>query len=550
MALKFTKRFYPKEFVANAAVKSWNLLSAVLSPHLLSKNLMSFWRGVLSYSFYGAQLIYKTSESFIMKVGSAIFEKLAIYKVFRLRERYLLTKGNKLRLRYVSASLLSGAVALYAVFSLPSSPVTLDWPQGDHRASEMAAIDSAAGEAAGELLQSHSSRGIRMASAAIQKPKMPLRENLEIGRGDTVSGVLESAGLSSADAYNVVKALSKHYDLRKVRPGQKIEVNYNREGRDSRSFKNLVMNIDPVKNVHVKKDGEEDFVSEIEEKELVKRTYAYNTEIETSLYGSAARAGIPPQVIAEMIRIYSWNVDFQRDTRRGDKIEVLYEAMETEDGSFARYGDVLYANLSVSGKDVPIYRYEMKDGRVDYFEPDGYSIRKTLMKTPVDGARLSSGYGMRRHPVLGYNKMHKGIDFAAPTGTPIYAAGDGTIEFKGRKGGYGNYIRIRHNSKLKTAYAHMSKFGRGMGTGKRVKQGDVIGYIGTTGRSTGPHLHYEVHVNGKQVNPRSVDLPTGEQLLGEEMKRFKGLMAALKQQYAALSKGLKFAGKEKSSHIH
>ena len=319
-------------------------------------------------------------------------------------------------------------------------------------------------------------------------------------------------------------------------------MNYKSEGEDERSFKSLVMKVDPVKSVLVEKTDDETFTSELQEKELVKREYAYSTDIETSLYGSAARAGIPPQIIAEMIRIYSWNVDFQRDIRSGDKIEVLYEVQETEDGDYARYGEVLYANLSVGGTPVPIYRYEMKDGRVDYFQPDGFSVRKTLMKTPVDGARLSSGFGMRKHPVLGYNKMHKGLDFAAPTGTPIYAAGDGVVEYAGRFSSYGNYVRIRHNSKLKTAYAHMHKFASGVSVGKRVNQGDVIGYIGTTGRSTGPHLHYEVHVNNSQVNPRSVDLPTGEQLTGEEKKKFEGVMASLNQQYAALSKGLKFAG--------
>ena len=197
--------------------------------------------------------------------------------------------------------------------------------------------------------------------------------------------------------------------------------------------------------------------------------------------------------------------------------------------------------MNTGGREKPIYRYKMDDGRVDYFEPDGTSIRKTLMKTPVDGARISSGFGYRRHPVLGYNKLHKGMDFAAPTGTPIYAAGDGVLEYAARNGSFGNYARIRHNSKLKTAYAHMSKFKKGMHKGKTVKQGEVIGYIGTTGRSTGPHLHYEVLVNGVQVNPRSVKLPTGETLTGEQLKRFKSLIQGINQEYASLTKGLKFA---------
>jgi len=235
------------------------------------------------------------------------------------------------------------------------------------------------------------------------------------------------------------------------------------------------------------------------------------------------------------------NIDFQRDIRKGDEIEVLYEAFETEDGEFARYGNVLYANLTVGGREYPIYRFEMDNGDVDYFEPSGISIRKTLMKTPIDGARISSGFGMRHHPVLGYNKMHKGMDFAAPTGTPIYAAGDGVVEKAGRNGGYGNYIRIRHNSKLKTAYAHLHRISSRVKPGARVKQGQIIGKVGTTGRSTGPHLHYEVLLANKQVNPRSVTLPTGEQLVGKNMDRFKWLVGHVYQQYASLSDGLKFA---------
>ncbi len=488
------------------------------------------------------RLMSKVLGSCVLHIFASAKRHLALHRFVKLRQRYILTKGNKLRLRYVAGSFAVCALILSTVLAFPTDPLTMKWPVSERVADAQQAEPSF--EAAESILQTQMSQGMRLASAALKKPPLPLNVDLKIGRGDTVSGVLEEAGLSSVDAYSAVKALGKHFDLRKVKPGQIIKVDFKSAGEDAREFKKLTMKIDPVKQILVQKIEPENFSSELQEKELIKRTYAYNAEIETSLYGSAARVGIPSQVIAEMIRIYSWNVDFQRDIRRGDKIEVLYEAMETEDGDFARYGDVLYANLSVGGKSVPIYRYEMKDGRIDYFEPDGFSVRKTLMKTPVDGARLSSGFGMRKHPVLGYNKMHKGLDFAAPTGTPIYAAGDGVIEFLGRKGGYGNYIRIRHNSKLKTAYAHMHKYGRGMSQGKRIEQGDVIGYVGTTGRSTGPHLHYEVHVKDKQVNPRSVDLPTGEQLQSAELKKFKGLIASLKQQYVTLSDGLKFAEQE------
>jgi murein DD-endopeptidase MepM/ murein hydrolase activator NlpD len=335
--------------------------------------------------------------------------------------------------------------------------------------------------------------------------------------------------------------MKEHVDPRAVKVGQKLNVYFKPvKGEENGEFNKLVMNVDPIKEVTVSRDGDK-FKTELSEKKLVKNTYAGRAEIETSLYGSAARAGIPSQVIAEMIRIYSWNIDFQRDIQPGDKIEVMYEAEETEDGEYAKFGNVLYANLTVGGKDVPIYRFETTDGRVDYFQPSGMSIRNTLMKTPIDGARISSGFGMRHHPVLGYNKMHKGIDFAAATGTPIYAAGDGVLEYAGRFSSYGNYIRIRHNSQLKTAYGHMHRLAKGMKIGERVHQGEVIGYVGSTGRATGPHLHYEVLVNNSQVNPKSVNLPTGEQLAGKELNKFKSQMASLHQQYVSLADGLKLA---------
>jgi murein DD-endopeptidase MepM/ murein hydrolase activator NlpD len=195
----------------------------------------------------------------------------------------------------------------------------------------------------------------------------------------------------------------------------------------------------------------------------------------------------------------------------------------------------LYAQLVLSGRKIPLYRYETADGSVDYYGRDGQSTKKTLMKTPIDGARMSSGFGMRRHPVLGYGKMHKGIDFAAPTGTPIYAAGEGKVVKAGRFSSFGNYVRIKHRGDLDTAYGHMSKIASGLRPGARVKQGQIIGYVGTTGRSTGPHLHYEILVAGKQVNPRGVNLPVGHALAGRDMKKFKAKVGEVDNQFAALS---------------
>jgi murein DD-endopeptidase MepM/ murein hydrolase activator NlpD len=269
------------------------------------------------------------------------------------------------------------------------------------------------------------------------------------------------------------------------------------------------------------------------DKALERRKTAASAVIDSSLFEAGASVGVPIPVMAAMIRAYSYDVDFQRDVQPGDEFQVMYERYFTDDGAAARDGDILYAALNLGGKQMELFRYKTRDGIVDYFNRQGESIRKALLRTPIDGARVSSKFGMRRHPILGFSKMHAGTDFAAPTGTPIYAAGNGVIEEIGRKNGYGNYIRIKHNQQIATAYAHLSKFGSGMRRGGRVQQGDIIGYVGTTGRSTGPHLHYEVMRGGRQINPMSVDLPTGVALEGRELVAFKHHVEETDRQFAA-----------------
>lgn len=369
------------------------------------------------------------------------------------------------------------------------------------------------------------------ASQAAAGNYAPRDKHLKIGRGDTITGVLKRAGISPAESYKAVQAMSKHLDPRSIRPGQILTLSYNAD-RSANEFGKMLVALDKIKTVVVEKSPNGKFDARLDVKKVETKVYARRTTVQNSLYGSAEKSGIPAAVIANAIRIYSWDVDFQRDIRKGDSLEVLYDQKVTADGDVAQNGNIIYAKLTIGGTDYPIYRHKMSNGRTDYFSPKGYSIRKALLRTLVDGGRISSGYGMRRHPVLGYNKMHKGMDFAASRGTPIYAAGDGVVERASRNGGYGNYVRIRHNSKLKTAYAHMQKFARGVKSGKRVRQGDVIGYVGTTGRSTGPHLHYEVLVNGKQTNPKKLDLPTGEILTGSKLKKFKSQMARLNQTYS------------------
>ncbi|MCG8511192.1 MAG: M23 family metallopeptidase, partial [Rhodospirillales bacterium] len=230
-----------------------------------------------------------------------------------------------------------------------------------------------------------------------------------------------------------------------------------------------------------------------------------------------------------------WDVDFQRDIWPGDSFEVMWQRVYDDSGNLVHNGEILYANLNLTGTSHPIYRFEVEDGHFDYFNEEGQSARKALMRTPIDGARLSSRYGKRKHPILGFTKMHRGVDFAAPKGTPIYAAGDGRVEASGWNGTYGKYVRIRHNSEYSTAYAHMSRIARSAGKGKRVRQGQVIGYVGNTGRSTGAHLHYEILRGGRQTNPLKVRMPSGRKLKGEMLAKFQKVRAGLDTVFANLT---------------
>ncbi|NCX65890.1 MAG: M23 family metallopeptidase, partial [Proteobacteria bacterium] len=239
-----------------------------------------------------------------------------------------------------------------------------------------------------------------------------------------------------------------------------------------------------------------------------------------SLYKSATEQNIPANTIIEFARIYGFQVDFQRDIRKEDRFQIMYEVFLDEDEKIVETGNILFANLILSGEDNSLYYFD-KEGSEGHYDRNGKSIEKALMKTPINGARLSSSYGMRKHPIDGFNKMHRGTDFAAPMGTPIMASGSGVIKKAGWCGGGGNCVQIRHNSTYETIYAHMSKFARGIKSGVRVKQGQIIGYVGSTGKSTGPHLHYEVIVNGKKVNSQTLKLPSGKILKGEERKIFE-----------------------------
>jgi murein DD-endopeptidase MepM/ murein hydrolase activator NlpD len=344
--------------------------------------------------------------------------------------------------------------------------------------------------------------------------------SLRVARGDTLMDMLVDAGVARREAHGAIVALRELYDPRKLKPGQEIRVALS-GGENAGRLLALGLQPDVEHDLRVTRMPDDAFVAEILDRELLRVAITAEGKIDNNLSAAATDAGLPMPVLVEMIRVFSFDVDFQRELQPGDSFEVLYEALFEDDGSLAKTDGVLYASLTLSGERLDMYNFTPRSGHDDFFDRKGRSVRKTLMRTPIDGARLSSRFGMRKHPILGYSRLHKGTDFAAPRGTPIYAAGKGVIESAGRNGGYGKYIRIRHNSTYKTAYAHMSRIAKGMRRGKRVRQGQIIGYVGSTGRSTGPHLHYEVLRGGRQVNPLKIKLPSGEKLKAVDLEDFQ-----------------------------
>lgn len=341
-----------------------------------------------------------------------------------------------------------------------------------------------------------------------------------IGRGDTLMKVLTSAGVDRTESFEAVAALTRIFDVKKLQLGQEITLTFSKDD-DALRLQSVALAPSVERSVAVERQDNGAFKANETVVPLDVQSARAGAVIEDSLFNAASRAGIPHAITAEMIRVFSYDVDFQREVQRGDSFEVLFERMHDETGRAVKEGRILFASMTLSGQVLRYFRYQPSDEKdADFFTEKGHSVRKALLRTPIDGARLTSGFGMRMHPILGYTTQHKGIDFGAAIGTPIQAAGDGTVEFAGWNGAYGKYVRIKHSGTYSTAYAHMSSFGRDLRQGQRVRQGEVIGYVGTTGRSTGPHLHYEVLVNNQHINPLSVRMPTGRKLEGKELDRF------------------------------
>ncbi len=340
----------------------------------------------------------------------------------------------------------------------------------------------------------------------------------QIKSGETFDKILNDYKIDKDEIIEIKNSLSKKVDLNKMNTKQVIHFSLD---QTVNKIKEFTFQISNTEKIYLTRNIEENrFNQKIISIKLEKKIIYKENIILQSLYKSEVDQNIPANTIIEFARIYGFQVDFQRDIRKRDKFQIMYEVFLNEKKEIIENGEILFANLRLSGQDNALY-YFNNEGNAGHYDKNGKSVQKALMKTPINGARLSSSFGMRKHPIDGFNKMHRGTDFAAPKGTPIMASGNGIIKKAGWCGGGGNCIRIRHNSTYETIYAHMSKFARGIKTGIRVKQGQTIGYVGSTGKSTGPHLHYEVIINGKKVNSQKLKLPSGKILKGKEREIFE-----------------------------
>lgn len=349
----------------------------------------------------------------------------------------------------------------------------------------------------------------------------PIRRVVQVDQGDTLMNVLIRSGVKSTEAANAIEALRNVYNPRRLRVGQEVVVTFSRPhgGIGWGQFSGISLRADPARTVQALRTTGVSFNASEKKHETTQQSLRFKGSIQSSLFQSGQSAGIPAQVLIDMIRAMSYDVDFQRDIQPGDGFEVIFERSVDSKGTLVQDGVLLYATLTLKGAPITIYRHTDSSGNADYYNAKGENIRKALLKTPVDGARISSAFGRRKHPILGYSKMHKGIDFAVPTGTPIMAAGDAVVVEAGWKGSYGNYVRLQHNPQYSTAYAHMSRIA--VKRGAKIRQGQTVGYVGSTGRSTGPHLHYEILANGTHVNPLGVKFKSGTTLAGKELQIFR-----------------------------
>ena len=338
--------------------------------------------------------------------------------------------------------------------------------------------------------------------------------------GDSLQRILSDQKISQADINNVLNTLRREYNVGPLRKDQKIYLIVKRD-KNGNFVSRLTVNVDNITSVHVFLNKDNLYEAKRVTKVLTKKNHFVETTIDRGIYRSAKDSGIENSIVVKFARLYGFEVDFQRDLKKNDKIRIFYERYLDDDGVSQRTGDIIYSEIINADKNIILYRYEYPNGTASYFTPEGKSIEKSLMRTPINGAKLTSRYGFRMHPILGFNHLHQGTDFAAPVGTPVMASGSGTVEYVGWKGGYGKFISIRHSAVYQTNYAHLQDYAKGIRRGAKVQQGQIIGYSGNTGSSTGPHLHYEVVVNGKKENSQTLKLPSSAPLEGNNKNFFE-----------------------------
>ena len=361
------------------------------------------------------------------------------------------------------------------------------------------------------------------------------KKTITVKPGNSLQGILAKEGIDQKEINKINSLLKQKIKLINLQVGQKINLLLKKENTKI-LLSRLSFSLNEITNVYLFENNEQNYNIKIINKILEKKNYLAKGVIKNSLYNSAQKQGVDPEIIIEFARIFGFEIDFQRDIRENDEFQILYERFEDDDGEVQKNGEIIFAYMNNNGKEISLYRFKDQKNNIGYYSKDGKSIEKALMKTPINGARLSSSFGLRKHPILGYNKLHQGTDFAAPKGTPVMASGSGTVEMASWNGAYGKYVRIRHNSTYKTAYAHLSRFGKKIRRGAKVQQGQIIGYVGSTGRSTGPHLHYEVLVQNKRVNSQRLKLPSGKNLAGKEMQIFENTKAQIEELRAKLLK--------------
>ena len=365
-----------------------------------------------------------------------------------------------------------------------------------------------------------------------------VEHEIKLAKGDTFIKVLTDLGMGYSEANDIYLTLKPVYKPEKLRAGQIIHITTTVD-----TDKDVLISLDNItiepkagERYIVEKDENDKYVAKSVKDELIEEVKTLSGVIDGNLSSSMNKAGVPSKVVANFINIFAYSIDFRRDIKKGDKFEIIFENHLTPDGKLVKTGNILYASLQLRKDKIALFRYKDKSGNVDYYDEKGYAMKKTLHRKPLafQAARISSPFGKRRHPIKKKVIVHWGVDYAAPRGTAIYAGGDGVVQKAGWNGGYGNYVKIRHNSEYSTAYGHMQKIAKGIRPGTRVKQGQIIGYVGSTGLSTGPHLHYEVVKNGKRVNPLKIKAAAGENLKGKELKKFKKEVAEVKSLYRSM----------------